>query len=78
MDNMNKMNEMRLMQIENEIKKAESQKSIAIILMVVSIFILWPLLIVGIIMYFNANKKIEGLNQEKMKIMFQDYFTANN
>lgn len=60
----------RLAEIEDEIKKAESNKVGAIIMMVVSLFFLWPLLIVGGIMYSNANKKIEALNAEKRSIMF--------
>jgi hypothetical protein len=46
-------------------------------MMVVSIFLLWPLLIVGAIMYNNAKKKIEELNNEKKQIMFQDYFNGS-
>ena len=74
----NVFKEMRLMEIENELKKAESQKTTAVIMMVASLIVLWPLLIVGIIQYSNANKKIERLNEEKKSIMFQDYFNGNN
>ena len=72
------MKEMRLAQIEDEIKKAESEKNTACIMMVVSIFLLWPLLIVGAIMYNNAKKKIEALNNEKKQIMFQNYMNGSN
>ena len=70
--------EIRLAEIENQIKSAESNKTAAIVMMVVSIFFLWPLLIVGIIVYINANKKIESLNEEKRKIMYQEYFDKNS
>ena len=76
MDNMKKF---RLAQIENEIKKAEEQKNIAIIMMIISIFFLWPLLIIGAIKYNNANRKIARLDEEKAALIFlpdQDqYFT---
>ena len=78
MNNTNDMyKEMRLAQIEEEIKEAESEKGAACIMMVVSFFFLWPLLIVGIIQYNNANKKIEELNEEKKNIMLQEYFDGN-
>ena len=69
----NRWKAQRLAEIEDEIKKAESNKVGAIIMMVVSVFFLWPLLIVGGIMYSNANKKIEVLNAEKRNIMFMGY-----
>jgi len=47
-------------------------------MMVVSIFFLWPLLIVGIIVYNNANKKINELNEEKKRIMFEDWVSKSN
>ncbi|MBQ8716397.1 MAG: hypothetical protein IJY43_00955 [Clostridia bacterium] len=72
------MKELRLAGIESEIKKAESEKNTAVVMMVVSIFFLWPLLIFGAIQYDKAKKKIEELNEEKKKIMFQDYFNGKN
>lgn len=79
MNNTNNMHkEMRLAQIENDLKKAESQKKTAIVMMVVSIFFLWPLIILGIIQYNNANKEIEKLNQEKQQIILQDYLNGHN
>lgn len=70
--------QMRLMEIEQEIKKAESNKSGGVVMMVVSIFFLWPLLIVGAIVYDNANKKINELNEEKKRIMFEDWISKSN
>ena len=79
MNNTNNMfKEMRLAQIEEEIKKATSDKNTACIMMVVSLFFLWPLLIFGAIQYDKATKKIEQLNQEKQQLMFQDYLSGDN
>lgn len=66
------MNEYRLKEIEQEIKKAEGNKTTGMVLMIVSIFMLWPLLIVGAIVYGNANSKINRLNDEKKQIMFEE------
>lgn len=74
----NSIKELRLAEIETEIKKAESEKSNAVVLMVISLFFLWPLLIFGAISYDKAKKKIEALNEEKKKIIYQDYFNENN
>lgn len=68
---------MRLMEIEQEIKKAEHNKNSGVVMMVVSIFFLWPLLIVGLITYSNANKRINDLNDEKRRITFENMM-ANN
>lgn len=67
----------QIMEIEDKIRKAESRKGTAVVLMIISIFCLWPLLIVGIIMYNNANKEINYLNEEKKRIMFENYFNKN-
>ena len=77
-DTNNMYKEMRLSQIEDEIKKAESEKNTACIMMVVSLFFLWPLLIFGAIQYDKAKKKIDELNNEKKQIMFQDYFNGSS
>lgn len=74
----NSIKELRLAEIETEIKKAESEKSNAVVLMVISLFFLWPLLIFGAILHDKAKKKIEALNEEKKKIIYQDYFNENN
>ena len=68
---MDNTKELRLAQIEKEIKRAEDQKSSAVIMMIISIFFLWPLLIVGAISYSDANKKITQFNEEKIALMFQ-------
>ena len=56
-----------LIHIEREIKEAESQRSSGTVLMIVSLFVLWPLFIVGIIKYSNANKKYKELLGTKKK-----------
>lgn len=70
--------QLRLSQIQAEIKEAEDKKNTAVIMMVVSMFILWPLLIFGALQYDKANKKIEALNEEKREIMIQVYFDGCN
>lgn len=70
--------QLRLSQIQAEIKEAEDKKNTAVIMMVVSMFILWPLLIFGALQYDKANKKIEALNEEKREIMLQVYFDGCN
>lgn len=74
---MNQIYEYRLNEIEQEIKKEESNKKTGTVLMIISIFMLWPLFIVGIIIYSNANKKINWLNEEKQKIMFEEWKETN-
>jgi hypothetical protein len=71
-------NTLRLQQIDiqiaaldQQIKSAESSKSTAIILMVASLFILWPLLIAGAIMYGSANNKIKDLNSQKQMLLME-------
>ena len=66
--------EIRLKEIEEEIKKAESQKKLAVLIMIISIFILWPLLIIGGIMYYNENNKLKELNKEKKELSYQNYY----
>ncbi len=75
---MNPANEYRLKEIEQEIKNAESSKTTGIVMMIVSIFMLWPLLIVGGIVYSNAKSKINRLNEEKKQIMFLEWQNSNN
>ncbi len=69
---MNQVNEYRLKEIEQDIKNAEGNKRTGMVLMIVSIFMLWPLLIVGAIIYGNANSKINRLNEEKKRILFEE------
>ena len=68
----------RLIEIDAEIEKAQSRKRIAIFLMIVSIFCLWPLIIVGIMMHSSASNKINALNEEKKMIMLSEYYNNNN
>ncbi len=72
MDIMHREN--RLKEIEEEIKKAESQKKLAILIMIISIFIPWPLLIIGGFMYYSENNKIKELNKEKKELSYQNYY----
>ena len=58
----------RLLEIDAEIKKANDEKTTAFIMMIISIFLLWPLLIIGGIWYSSANKKIASLENEKKRI----------
>ena len=74
---MNNDMERRIIEIDSEIKSAEGQKIAATILIIISFFCLWPLLIVGIIMHCNANSKINKLNDEKKQIMFMNYYNKN-
>lgn len=62
---------MRLFEINQQINTAKNNKSIGLILMIVSIFFLWPLLIVGIIMYISNDKKINELEIEKRRIQWE-------
>ena len=48
--------------LDQQIKSAESSKNTGLILMIASVIVLWPLLIVGGIMYGSANNKIKDLN----------------
>lgn len=61
-------------EIEYKIKAAEEKKKNAVILMIVSVFFLWPLMIVGAVMHDGACKEINRLNEEKNKILFEEYF----
>lgn len=63
----------RLLEIEQQIQRHESNKKVALIMMGISIFFLWPLLIVGLIIYCDANHKIDKLNTEKREIMFNEW-----
>ena len=63
-----------VIEIEEKIRKGEEKKKDAVVLMIISIFFLWPLMIVGAVMHDNACKEINKLNEEKKRIMFEDYF----
>lgn len=64
--------------IENKIREAEEKKKTAVILMVASLFFLWPLMIVGAIMHDRACKEIHRLNEEKNRIMYEEYLKELN
>ena len=68
---MEKIKQIRLDEIANEIKKQENKRIIGIVLVIISIFCLWPLVIVGIILWVGANKKINELLDEKHKIQME-------
>lgn len=63
------------MEIEAEIKKAKSDKNEALAVMIISIFLLWPLLIIGGIWYSSADNKLKALENEKQQIIM--YLTMN-
>ena len=65
--------EFEIEQIDSEINKARESKNTGIVLMIVSIFFLWPLLIVGGIMYSNANNKEKELTSKKSRINHEIY-----
>ena len=68
--------DMQIALLDQQIKSAESSKNTAIILMIGSLIILWPLLIVGGIMYHSSNNKINNLNSQKqMLLMERDWCT---
>ena len=66
------------MEIEAEIKKAKSDKNTAIVLMVVSIFFLWPLLIIGGIWYSSADNKLKALEGEKNQLIMYQSMNEKN
>ena len=70
--------EIRLMEIEAEIEKAKSDKNTAIVLMVVSIFFLWPLLIIGGIWYSSADNKLKSLEAEKNQLIMYQSMNEKN
>ncbi len=70
--------EIRLMEIEAEIKKAKSDKNTAIVLMVISIFFLWPLLIIGGIWYSSADNKLKSLEAEKNQLIMYQSMNEKN
>lgn len=65
--------EFEIDQIDSEIKKAKESKNTGILFMIVSIFFLWPLLIVGGIIYLNANSKEKELISKKSRIKHEIY-----
>ena len=66
------------MEIEAEIKKAKSDKNTAIVLMVISIFFLWPLLIIGGIWYSSADNKLKSLEAEKNQLIMYQSMNEKN
>ena len=57
--------------LDQQIKSAESSKTTGIILMCVSLIIIWPLLIAGGYMFFNANSKINDLKSQKQMLLLE-------
>lgn len=66
------------MEIEAEIEKAKSDKNTAIVLMVISIFFLWPLLIIGGIWYSSADNKLKSLEAEKNQLIMYQSMNEKN
>ena len=69
---MNDRDKIRLIQIEEEISKNQKKKTTGIILVIISLFCLWPLMIVGIILWANADKSIKKLEKERADIQIGD------
>lgn len=65
--------EFEIDQINRDIKKAQEGKNTGIVLMIVSIFFLWPLLIVGGIMYSNNNNKEKELTSKRARLEHEIY-----
>ena len=65
--------EFEIDQINRDIKKAQEGKSTGIVIMIVSIFFLWPLLIVGGIMYSNNNNKEKELTSKRARLEHEIY-----
>ncbi len=60
--------ELDLEQLDIRIKKCENKRTVGIVLVVISLFCLWPLMIVGIIMWVSANKEINFCMEQKYLI----------
>ena len=69
MDNVDKI---RLEEIKGLIKKQESKRTTGIVLIIISLFCLWPLMIVGIVLWVGANKEINNLLEEEKHIKTKD------
>ena len=65
--------EFEIDQINRDIKKAQEGKNTGIVIMIVSIFFLWPLLIVGGIMYSNNNNKEKELTSKRARLEHEIY-----
>lgn len=62
-----------LSKIESELKKVKEGKNTGICVMIISIFFLWPLLIVGGVMYSNNSNKEKELLSKKARIEHEIY-----
>lgn len=63
--------DLRISEINAEIQTKEGSKKQGITLMIVSVFFLWPLLVVGGIMYTSANNRVKALEQERAHLLMQ-------
>ena len=70
--------ELRLIEIDEEIRKAEDEKNGAIVAMFVWFLLFFPLAFIGAFQYSAAKKKIEQLNEEKKRIWLEIYTSASN
>ena len=68
---MNECELIRLEEIKGAIKKQEGKRTIGIVLVIISIFCLWPLMIVGAALWGSANKKIDKLLEEERAIQIK-------
>ena len=69
---MNKLSQIRLEEIKESIKKQEGKRTTGIVLVIISLFCLWPLIIVGIILWVGANNEIKALLSEERIIKTND------
>ena len=58
-------------EIDEKINKEKSNKTTGVVLMIISIFFLWPILIVGIIIWSKANNEVDKLETEKKKLEWE-------
>ena len=69
---MNERDKIRLIKIDEEISKYQKRKTTGIVLVIISLFCLWPLMIVGIVLWTTADTNIKKLEKERSDIQIND------